>query len=77
MDKCVTCGKDLPPFTYREPHAEGFVCRKCADGGSEPKDSAGKEAPAKPVAPQPKPGKEDTKREVPGLSDAIDGLLKD
>jgi len=76
MDKCVTCGKDLPPFTYREPHADGFVCRKCAGGGTEEKDSVGEKAPAKP-APQPKPGTEDTKREVPGLSDAIDGLLKD
>ena len=75
MDKCVNCGKELPPFTYREPRGEGFVCKACAEGkgsSKKPPDDAGK-----PPAPKPAAKKEEKKKEVPGLSDAIDGLLKE
>ena len=76
MDKCALCGKDLPPFTYREPHAKGFVCRKCAGGKDDKKGSDGGGGAPKP-APQAKKEEKPKKREVPGLSDAIDGLLKE
>ncbi len=83
MDKCAVCGKELPPFTYRKPHADGFACSKCAGGKVEQKSLADGSEPVK-AKPEPKPEAksesekgEGKKREVPGLSDAIDGLLKD
>ncbi len=75
MDKCAICGKELPPFTYRETHAKGFVCRKCSGQKDDKKPPGDGPGPAPGGKPEPK--KEEKKREVPGLSEAIDGLLKE
>ncbi len=79
MDKCVICGKELPPFTYRKPHADGFACSKCAEGKVVENPSSGGSGGGKAKSEAKPEVKKDEgeKREVPGLSEAIDGLLKD
>lgn len=76
MEKCVICAKEMPPFTYREPYEDGFICRKCTDGkdsGEKPKAPP----PAGDASSAPKKESKKPQKESDGLSEAIDNLLKE